>query len=172
MRIKNRYIIAQHISTGPHQASLTQLEQSNLLMKDFHLALKNKITELFGEIGAGEFGNNTMVKYYDNSYTKLLVVRTTRKDEEKVLLALSCLTKVKEVDLVIRCLRISSCFRTCLDSLKSLIGTFLSFHFDSQIYGNTLNNSNKEGENVKIISEEEKQKILQSYESSLQFLEL
>lgn len=170
MRIKNRYIIAQHISTGPHQASITQLEQSNLQMKDFHTALKAKITELFGEIGSGEFGNNTMVKYYDSSYTRLLVVRTSRKDEEKVLLALSCLTKVRDVDVVVRSLRVSSCSRTCLDTLKSLIGSFLSFHFDAQAYGSTL--TGKDSESSKPVTEEEKQAILQSYETSLQFLEL
>ena len=44
----------------------------------FQSSLRDKIKELFGEVGAGHIGSSTMVRFMDGEYHKIVVVRTTR----------------------------------------------------------------------------------------------
>ena len=124
MRIKNRYIIAQALPAGGSM-STGFAELRKLVARDFHQAVREKIQELFGDVGSGEIASNTMVKYYECGYSCILVARCPREHEVNVRLVLSCLTKVRGIDLIIRTLRIKGSARTCADALQELQAQYL-----------------------------------------------
>lgn len=122
MRIKSRFIIAQVLPSG----SVSSSESQKLQLRDFHQALREKIQELFGDVGSGEIGGSTMVKFLDAQYTGLLVIRCPREHEVNVRFALSALTKVKStIDVAIRTLRVKGSARTCIEAVQQLASTYI-----------------------------------------------
>lgn len=145
VRIKNRYILAQFMPTK----ATSSLNFSTLEIQN---ALREKIQELYGEIGVGTFGNNTFVKYHEDNLSNIFIVRTSRDDQQKVQLALNCLGKIKEDTFVIRTLSVKSCARTC------------SQQFD-KLYRIVVSNQDR-------MDEEEKAKVLAAMENNLLLLEM
>ncbi len=119
VRVKNRYIIAQLMWNSGSKEKFDEL-----LSRDIQSVLRDKIVELFGDVGVGEFGNSTLVKYFESQYSKILVIRTTRESQQNAHLALSCITKIKEIDVTLRSISVHSCPRTCAESLKTLLGVY------------------------------------------------
>lgn len=93
-------------------------------VKELQVLLREKIVELYGDIGFGEFGNSSIIKFFDIEYSKILVVKTTRDGEHDVRFALSCMNKVKEVDICIRSLTIKSCSRTCTEAVRECLRVY------------------------------------------------
>ena len=87
-------------------------------------AIHEKLQVLFGDIGAGEFGGNTMVKFYDAN-TLIFVIRTGREAEHSVRLALAILNQVKRTSLIFRTLGVAGSGRTCLDKLRKMLDRVL-----------------------------------------------
>jgi len=120
MRIKHRYIIAQML-VDPTQSDPAVEELSS---RDIVNAIREKLQVLFGDIGAGEFGGNTMVKFYDAN-TLIFVIRTGREAEHSVRLALAIINQVKRTSLIFRTLGVAGSGRTCLDKLRKMLDRVL-----------------------------------------------
>ena len=119
VRIKNRYIVAQLLwNSGPKE------KFNEIGVKELQVLLREKIIELYGDIGAGEFGNSTLIKYFEAEHSKIMVVKTTRDGEHNVRFALSSMNKVKDVDLCVRSLTVKSCSRTCNEALKECLRVY------------------------------------------------
>lgn len=119
VRIKNRYIVAQLLwNSGPKE------KFNEIGIKDLQVLLREKIIELYGDVGVGEFGSSSIIKFFDIEHSKILVLKTTRDGEHDVRFVLSCMTKVKEVEICIRSLTIKSCTRTCTEALKECLRVY------------------------------------------------
>ena len=103
----------------------------------FQSSLRSKIKEIYGDVGSGEFGSNTMVRFFDAHYSNIMIIKTTRAGESAVRFALSCLTTTKQVDgngssksqknsFIVRTLKVNSCARTCLNSAKNIFAIFFA----------------------------------------------
>ncbi len=132
VRIKHRFIIAQ-LLFDPTTASTAE----ELTGRDILSTVKEKISQLFGDVGAGEFGAALALKFYDGwlapapasksarsapaHETHILVLRCPREAEHSVRQALSSVSQIKRATLIIRSLGISSSGRTCTDKLRMLL---------------------------------------------------
>lgn len=121
VRVKNRYIVAQLLFNAGSKEKLNDINA-----RDIQMALREKISELYGDVGVGAFGNSTFVKFYESQHSKIFVVRTTRESQGEAHLALSCIAKIKDADLTVRSLVVHSCSRTCTAGLT----TFITKYFD------------------------------------------
>ena len=110
VRSKHRYVVAQLLL----DPSLGEPEE--LSGRDVISAVREQLQLLYGDMGAGEFGGNTLLKFYDAN-TQMFVVRTAREAEHQVRLALSTVTQIKQNSLVVRSLGVAGSSRTCLDKL-------------------------------------------------------
>jgi RNase P/RNase MRP subunit POP5 len=117
VRLKHRYIIAQVL---PDTSSRFVQGKTSVTSRDIQSVVRDKIQELYGDVGLGEFGQASYIKYYDAKYSNIFVIKTTREAQVKVHFALSCIAEVSEVHLMIRSLSVNSCPRTCMESLKKL----------------------------------------------------
>lgn len=117
VRLKHRYIVAQVIVDASNKF---QPAKTTVNARDIQSVIRDKIQELYGDVGLGEFGQASYIKYYDAKYSSILVLKTTRDAQIKVHFALSCISEVSEVHLMIRSLSVNSCPRTCMESLKKL----------------------------------------------------
>lgn len=70
MRIKNAYIIAQCL---PGSSSFTTWK--DFTTREIQQVLREKITELYGDIGMAEAGSSVLVKYLDGVHTRLCIIR-------------------------------------------------------------------------------------------------
>lgn len=77
-------------------------------------------------IRLGDFGLNTYIKYFDNRYSNILIIKTNRDAQNKVHFALSCISNIIDITCLIRSLSIQSCSRTCINKLKEIF--HLHFH--------------------------------------------
>lgn len=130
VRLKHRYIVAQVIvdTSNKFQPSKTTVNS-----RDIQSVIRDKIQELYGDVGLGEFGQASYIKYYDAKFSNILVLKTTREAQVKVHFALSCISEVSEVHLMIRSLSVNSCPRTCMESLKKLFALhFAVAEFNSE----------------------------------------
>ena len=114
MRLKHRWVIAQllHEAGGADEAG----------SRDVVNALREKMALLYGDIGAGEYGKNTSVRFFDDS-THIFVVRTAREAETQVRLCLSAITALGagKTSVVVRSLGLHGCARTCMNKLRLLL---------------------------------------------------
>jgi len=117
VRLKHRYIVAQVIVDTSNKF---QPGKTSVNSRDIQSIIRDKIQELYGDVGLGEFGQASYIKYYDAKFSNILVLKTTREAQVKVHFALSCISEVAEVHLMIRSLSVNSCPRTCMESLKKL----------------------------------------------------
>ena len=97
MRLKRRYIICQALAQ--EESDPASGEEYNA--RDLQNAIKEKVENLFGDIGLGSFGTSSMITVFDIK-TKIFVLRTPREAEINVRLALACITMVKAKSLILR----------------------------------------------------------------------
>jgi RNase P/RNase MRP subunit POP5 len=81
---------------------------------------QEKMGTLFGDVGAGEAAALTKVNFYDPG-SNIMIIRVSREKYRKICLALSCVTHVKGMGVMIRCLKVSSTARTCIKGLKLML---------------------------------------------------
>jgi RNase P/RNase MRP subunit POP5 len=112
VRIKHRYVIAQALHESEPAEELTG--------RELILVIREKLQLLYGDMGAGEFGGNTTIKFFDGN-TQIYVLRTAREAEHSARLAMSTVTQVKGSPLVLRTLSVAGCGRTCLNKLRALL---------------------------------------------------
>jgi RNase P/RNase MRP subunit POP5 len=116
VRLKQRFIIAQIVPGSPTKFQ----EKLSLNSRDIQIKLREKIGELYGDVGVGEFGQATYIRYHDGKYSNIFVVKTTREAQQKVHFALSCMSEAGDSQWCIRSLAVNSCQRTCMQSLREL----------------------------------------------------
>ena len=90
--------------------------------RDLQNAIKEKVENLFGDIGLGSFGTSSMITVFDIK-TKIFVLRTPREAETNVRLALACITMVKAKSLILRTLGVAGCARSCIEKLRVTFNT-------------------------------------------------
>ncbi len=117
VRVKYRFIIAELL---PASANLNDKIHSHRT-RDLQQAIKDKIQELYGDIGSGEIGQVTSVKYFENLYTHIFVVKTLRELESRVEFALSCINRIHQQDLIIRTIGSQGCERTTSMRVKQTL---------------------------------------------------
>lgn len=122
VRLKHRFIIAQAVVGTGNKMQL----QSNpvLTSKEIQAELRSKIHELYGDVGLGEFGHATYVRYLDGKYSNIFVIKTLRDAQIKVHFALSCIMELAGASLCLRTLSVNSCQRTCMQSLSDLFSAY------------------------------------------------
>ena len=133
VRLKHRYVVAQLLL----DPSLGEPEE--LSGRDVISAVREQLQLLYGDMGAGEFGGNTLLKFYDAN-TQMFVVRTAREAEHQVRLALSTVTQIKQNSLVVRSLGVAGSSRTCLDKLRALLGRAL----EAEVLARALDDGTRE----------------------------
>ena len=120
VRLKHRYVVAQLLLDPGGGGGGGGGEGGELASRDVIAAVRERLQVLYGDMGAGEFGGNTVIKFYDAN-TQLVVVRTAREAEHSVRLALATVTQIKRTALVVRTLCVAGSGRTCLDKLRALL---------------------------------------------------
>ena len=118
MRLKRRYIICQALAQ--EESDPASGEEYNA--RDLQNAIKEKVENLFGDIGLGSFGTSSMITVFDIK-TKIFVLRTPREAETNVRLALACITMVKAKSLILRTLGVAGCARSCIEKLRVTFNT-------------------------------------------------
>ena len=116
VRLKHRFIIAQIIP----EANSKCTGKPTLSSREVQNVLREKIQELYGDVGLGEFGQASYIRYFDAKFSNIFIVKTTRDAQVKVHFALSCISNVSGTPVLIRSLSINSCPRTCMQTLKQL----------------------------------------------------
>ena len=149
VRIKHRYVIGQ-ILFDPTQTIMDEFGSRDVIN-----VIREKMQLLFGDIGAGEFGGNTIIKFYDAN-TLIFIVRTAREAEQNLRLAMATVTQIKRNVLIMRTLSVAGCGRTCLDKLRILLCRALE----------------AEASSLPLLDESGRQKRQTQYETLLQTLEL
>lgn len=113
VRIKHRYIIAQVICDDE-----TALKTFSI--QDILNANREKLAELFGDIGFGLHGKNMTLKYYDPD-SSVFILRVPREAETQVRLAIACMHHIKKAPCISRTLEICGSERTCKEKIKKLL---------------------------------------------------
>lgn len=121
MRIKHRYIICQALE-DPNNSTTTTREE--FTARDLQNVIKEKVESLFGDIGAGSFGTNSLIRSFDIN-SKIFIVRTSRDAETNLRLAISCITTIKNKNISIRTLGVAGCSRSCTAQLQSIFTTLI-----------------------------------------------
>ena len=116
VRVKHRYLIAHYLPNTP----TASLPAAGIKSRDIQQSLRDKIQELYGDMGSGEYGQNTMVKYVDE-VSHVCVIRMPKEAQIQVHFALSCLQKVKDADVIFHSVAIKSCSRTCMQALGEVL---------------------------------------------------
>lgn len=117
VRVKYRFLICQLL---PAYYLDKDKNISGVKLKDLQQSIKDKIQELYGDIGVGEVGQATTVKYLESQFCHIFIVKTLRELENQVLFTLSCINKIKDVDVVIRTVTTRSCERTAVEDVKNI----------------------------------------------------
>lgn len=140
VRLKHRYITAQIL---PNERTFSSSSSSgdSLNQNMLQSTLRDKIRNLFGDVGSGDFGGSTYVRFFDSEYSQIMVIRTTREGESNVHFALSCITKIESSNakggsntdsindsFIIRTLCVNSCVRTCMKSLRETFKVYLDHY--------------------------------------------
>lgn len=115
VRLKHRYIIGQVLLDGLHEVSLT------FSAKDISIAIKDKILALYGDIGAGNFGNSLSIRFNESKYSRVFVLRCPREFEMETRFAMSCVTQIKSHSVSFRTIEIAGCERTCSEKIRRMI---------------------------------------------------
>ena len=108
VRLKHRYLICQALDESTQQLQIDE--------KDVIFSLRTCIQTLFGDVGAGEFGNSAVVKLFDPK-SKIFVLRVSRDFEIDARFALSCVNNIKKSPAIIRTIATSGSARNCRKSL-------------------------------------------------------
>jgi len=123
VRIKHRYILAQ-VLLDPAAAPASI---GDITAHDIISTLREKISSLYGDVGAGDFGSSVAVKYFDQAAapaaercTYIFVLRCAREAEQQVRFALCTVSSIKRTALILRTLGVAGSSRTCADKVRSI----------------------------------------------------
>jgi hypothetical protein len=102
VRLKHRYIICQALEQPVLSVAATNHNHNHsgepyrdaIAAKDVSKVIKEKVELLYGEVGAGSYGNAALVKAFD-VHARIFVVRTAREAEDQLRLALASVNTVK-----------------------------------------------------------------------------
>ena len=105
VRLKHRYIICQALEQPVLAVAAVAASSSGsngngdpdrdaIVAKDVSKVIKEKVELLYGEVGAGSYGNAALVKAFD-VHARIFVVRTAREAEDQLRLALASVNAVK-----------------------------------------------------------------------------
>ena len=144
MRLKHRFVICQPLDDI---TSFPMDNEQKYTARDLQICIRDKIETLFGDIGVGSYGAMTLIKAFDLN-SRIFVVRTSRDAEKYVRLAISCITSIKNRNLIIRTLNVAGSTRTCTDKLRCLFRVYVEHNCKSdtekqerhQYYSNVLSN--------------------------------
>ena len=147
MRLKRRYVICQALTSDDSESN----GDDEYMARDLQKAIKDKVDALFGDIGAGQFGNLSVIHVFDPT-SKIFVLRTSREAETNLRLAISCVTSVKTKNLLLRTLSVSGSARTCLESLRTIFVTLV------------------ENSNASEVTKAERRRFYESFTSNLELV--
>lgn len=113
VRLKHRYLIIQ-IIPEQYQSSILKINQIDILN-----TLKERLLELFGDVGFGIWAKSLALKYYNN-FHNIFILRCTRDGEINVRLGISCIQSIKQISCICRVLEIAGSTRTCKDKMRDI----------------------------------------------------
>ena len=115
VRIKHRYLTVELVPDSGTNEGFAK----DFSTQDIFNSLREKIQELFGDVGYGLIAKNISLKIYFPD-CGIFIVRVARDSEVELRFALCCLNKIKRYSLICRTVAISGSSRTCKDSLLRL----------------------------------------------------
>ncbi|KAL9273750.1 putative ribonuclease P/MRP protein subunit POP5 [Drosera capensis] len=110
MGFKNRYLVME-VFLDPDK-SLGVDDPIILTSFNVSKAIKDSILVNFGVCGLGSSIGSFQVKYV-NPITKLIIVRTSREDSQKVWAAMTMVSSIANCPVLFNLLDISGCVRAC-----------------------------------------------------------
>ena len=134
VRIKHRYLIAQMLlDPAAIPAAIADITAHDILS-----VIHEKISSLYGDVGAGNFGSGVQLKYLDQSTaegrskegtgeegtrraTHIFVLRCAREAEQQVRFAMCTVASIKHTALILRTLGVSGSSRTCAEKVRSTL---------------------------------------------------
>ena len=122
VRVKHRYVIGQVLLEPGNGSGKAEVIQS----RDLLAAIREKMQVLYGDVGAGEFGTNMALRYFDGNVengSKILVLRTPREGEIQTKFAMSSVQSIKHTNVCIRSLATCGSARTARSKLAELLST-------------------------------------------------
>ena len=120
VRVKHRYIIGQILLDPGYPVG----EGGIILGRDLIAAIRERVQTLYGDVGAGEFGTNMAVRYFDGNVergSKILVLRTPREKEMQTKFAMASVQSIKHINVCIRSLATCGSTRTARSKLIELL---------------------------------------------------
>ena len=141
VRIKHRYLTAQILSSD--------ILPTRISSHDILAMLREKIQELYGDVGSGNFGRNINLRYYGMEYNMhVFVIRCPRDFEQDLRFTmaccntLSCKTEKSKLNCLLRLIEISGSSRSCKDKLTKLyIDIIKIFNFSNAEHDNSAANN-------------------------------
>ncbi|GAB2264983.1 hypothetical protein Dimus_000054 [Dionaea muscipula] len=139
---KNRYLVMEIFLDPDKELGV----DDPIIVTQFNLskAIKDSILVNFGECGLGSSLGSFQVKYV-NPITKLIIIRTSREEYQKVWAAITMVTSIGNCPVLFNLLDISGCIRTCkaaalkceeakLEQHKLVVGTGLTDEVKRQVH--------------------------------------
>ena len=118
VRVKHRYVIGQ-VMLEPNVVKTEVIQGRDLLA-----AIREKVQALYGDVGAGEFGTTTVLRYFDGNVetgSKILVLRTPREREAQMKFVMRSVQSIKSTNVCIRSLATCGSARTARQKLVELL---------------------------------------------------
>lgn len=115
VRIKHRYVITQIICHEYDDNTPKTFSSQDILN-----VVREKLSELYGDVGFGLYGKNITVKYFDSEST-LFILRIPREAENQARMAITCMNNIKKASCISRTLEICGSERTCKEKVKKLL---------------------------------------------------
>jgi len=115
VRLKHRYVISQVLIDPTFGCA----DVSILTAREILAVLREKIQQVFGDCGA-RHASGLAIRFFDE-HTLIFVLRTSRESETEVRFAMSLITTIKKINLVVRGLKICGSVRTCTQRLKEVL---------------------------------------------------
>jgi RNase P/RNase MRP subunit POP5 len=126
VRLKHRYIVGQVLFDRAAKGA------DEIAGKDLLAAVRDKISQFYGEIGTAQLSSSLAVKFHDaetnkgdenggSGATHVFVLRCSREAEESVRFAMSTVSTVRKTTLIMRSLAVSGSSRTCISTTANLL---------------------------------------------------
>jgi len=129
VRLKNRYIVGQVLFDRAAKGA------EGITGKDLLAAVRDKISQFYGEIGTAQLSSSLAVKFHDaesssskgsndegeSGATQVFVLRCSREAEDSVRFAMSTVSSVKKTTLIMRSLAVSGSSRTCISTTANML---------------------------------------------------
>lgn len=116
VRLKHRYILAQILEYSKN----SKISPIPLSARDILNSLREKVIELYGDIGVGDISQNSSIRFYDTECLHIFVMKVPREVESMACFALSCIQGIRGQSAVIRTIGVSGSDRTCRNDLIAI----------------------------------------------------